>query len=732
VTPLRRVATVVFLCLATRSTAAPAPEDFPLYRDGFIDYRAGRYVAATQAWRNAADAALARRRDNAALERAAFAQVLATIAAERAESAVAYQTWADAVRYSLEAGKPWETTRQELARIARRTSDGLAAAAGADGRPAVADFDQMILDIDRDVAWARYGGPGSGLKAEGSGALPTINVAHDYFARPPVAARDSAEQIASQSPYRDAEPTPAPPSAVFAPGAATPASAASPEEPPASGTPSPPPAPVLPSGSLARSGDESPDSAAPPAFASRTMRPDRSPPSGAPTSAPVRSSATAVNPADAGGLPAVQSSVTGTRVAPASAPAMRRPLSQSDLSAVYDDLDRRAAESAFAYVTANRQAQTGLVNGKDGYPVTTVADFAATIAAIVAAEQLNLISRPALLDLLLPLYATLADLPLVDQSLFNREYDARTGRMLDLHGAASTAGGGWSAWDHARLFAWLHIAAGMYPELAEPALTVRNRLRLTRLAEGGVATGATLDGGTLATYTEGTLGYRQYIGAAYSLAGLNLAGGFDYAGTSVTAVDGVRVLVDDAPNANLATDPFLFGIIEFGGLDGCFELAALAMFDAQRARGLRVGASVALGDELLDREPWYVSNTVIGDGQPWKVATLGGADRPLLRSFSAKSAFGLWAVRPDDGGRTLRKRAQSLAGPHGFSAGFYESGAVNTAITLATNSAILESLWFVRRGGKSLLHIDNPAATGCPLSPGTAEANAMTRQKGTP
>jgi hypothetical protein len=288
--------------------------------------------------------------------------------------------------------------------------------------------------------------------------------------------------------------------------------------------------------------------------------------------------------------------------------------------------------------------------------------------------------------------------------------------MLDGSGKGSTKGSGWSAYDHARLFAWLHIAGQFYPDLAPRALAIQNRLRLASLVKDGVPAGGVAAGTSNIVLPENTLGYAQYIAAAFSLAGLALDSVFDYANTQVTLVDGIPVLSDVSPKANLTGDPFLAGIIEFGGLDGCFERAALALLDAQRAHAQRTGVAVALGDELLDREPWFVSGTVISGGVAWKVATAGGESRPELNTFSAKAAFGMWAVRPDVYGLALRARALQLAGARGFAAGFYDGGAINTATTLATNSAILEALWFVQRAGRPLFRIDSPPVSSCPLS----------------
>jgi hypothetical protein len=154
-------------------------------------------------------------------------------------------------------------------------------------------------------------------------------------------------------------------------------------------------------------------------------------------------------------------------------------------AAKFDDQDRAAAELAWRYVTANRQPQTGLINSKEGYAFVTAADMAYALAAYVAAEGLKLIDLEAFLRDTRQLLATLGQLPLYGDELFNREYDARTGRFVDLSGHISAGGSGWSAMDIGRLLVWLKIVGSRYPDLSESAAAVVRRLRMGRMVAGG-------------------------------------------------------------------------------------------------------------------------------------------------------------------------------------------------------------------------------------------------------
>src|SRR5262249_49069031 len=110
-------------------------------------------------------------------------------------------------------------------------------------------------------------------------------------------------------------------------------------------------------------------------------------------------------------------------------------------------MDQEMARIAWQYFAANQQSNTGMFNAVHNYPFTTLWDLGSALAGLVAAEQLGLLDSGQFATDLGLLLDTLAVLPLYHQELPNREYDTRTGRMVDVKGRPSNIGSGWSTLD---------------------------------------------------------------------------------------------------------------------------------------------------------------------------------------------------------------------------------------------------------------------------------------------
>jgi hypothetical protein len=378
-------------------------------------------------------------------------------------------------------------------------------------------------------------------------------------------------------------------------------------------------------------------------------------------------------------------------------------------------LARSAALLAWRYVMANRQSATGLVNGKDSYPVTSVADIAQTIAAYTSALDLQFIEREGFEGDMRQLLGTLRELPLYNRELFNRDYDSRSGRMLDLGARSSEVGSGWAAEDLGRLLLWLRVLGITSPDLAPATEGVFARLRLSRLVAGGQLHSALNQDGREQVISDLRLGRQQVTAAALALWGVVLPAMFGYDDAVLRRVGALSAPGDRREGGAVSPEVFARGIVEFGGIDGCFEAAARAMLDAQHALAARGKYAVMVADELLDRAPWFVYGALAVAPDEWRVAGFDQLPQPALANFSLKAAH-LWAAI-DSAAPTLAARALADGlerSERGLYSGRYLDGRTNQALTLDTNASVLLAAHHAQRGGQPVLRVDNPGSVVCP------------------
>ncbi|MEN9628234.1 MAG: hypothetical protein RJA10_1461, partial [Pseudomonadota bacterium] len=648
--------------------------------------REGRPLAAAEAWARAADERAQRAERSPGWQSVPRINALAAAAFGEAGDARAYARWALSVQQYLEAGSSWPVDRAELADRVRTLERQLGQVAG-DVPPNVTIEDRMLLDLWRRLALAGFNGPRSGLAA----ATATVSaqmVTPQYFAG--AAGGDAELRLAvPQARYalpRAAEASARPAATSNNTAASAAAPAARPEQPAApAARPVQPAAPAV-------------EPAQPDASAGSEMRLRGGSATAAATAAPER------RVARAGTAP--------PRLFAPSAPA----------ASLLTPALEMAARNAWRYVLANRQANTGLVNGKDGYPVATMADVAHGLAALLAARELGLVEPQRVEAEARQVLAVLLQLPLYASELFNREYDTRSGRMLDIGAQVSTQGSGWSAEDHGRLLLWLRVLSREVPVLAGEAARVVERLRLGRLVGAGrlqsalrTQTGETLEGDL-------RLGAQQLTAAALWLWGIEMPSELGYAHAHKRKVGDLLVPADVRAGHAVAPEAFARGLLELGGLDGCFEAAARLALDAQHALARANGRPVMVATELLDRDPWFVNGALGESGLPWFVASFDRVPRPELATFSVKAAY-LWSA-VDRSAPTLAARgsAENLEqSERGLYGGRYSSGRTNLALTLETNASVLVAAWHARRGGQPILPFDNPSDVDCPALGPSAE-----------
>ena len=351
-----------------------------------------------------------------------------------------------------------------------------------------------------------------------------------------------------------------------------------------------------------------------------------------------------------------------------------------------------------------------MFNGLDLYPVTTMWEVGSSLAALVSAEGLSIITKDDFSRRTRLLLQTLASMDLYNNELPNKLYFTDTARMVGEDQAPSSIGLGWSAIDVSRLLLWLKIIETRHPGLKAATQAVFKRFRTERLVQDGHLSGANLWAGKENITIEGYFGYGPYGARALGLWGLNAWASRDYRPhLKEKKIMGVTVPYDTRPGASLSSKPFVLSLIEFGRTGDDEERLARAIYEVQAKRFERTKIPTAPGDGRIDRAPWFATSAIIADGgkKDWQCLSPYTTQQLDLFWASTEIVFAWDALYNTAYTRKLVELFMPLSEKKkGFQAGKYDNGGLNTALTLDTNALILESA-FYRHIGSSLLKNGN-------------------------
>jgi hypothetical protein len=377
--------------------------------------------------------------------------------------------------------------------------------------------------------------------------------------------------------------------------------------------------------------------------------------------------------------------------------------------------DLEIAKIAWKYFEKNYQPKTGFVNAAHNYPSTTMWDSGSAIAATIAAREFEFITQKEFDDRIMALLTTLNTMKLFNGVSPNKAYNSADGSMVDYGNKTSAEGIGTSALDIARMVQWLNVLSCMHPKhglLAQKAIA---RWKYCDLIKDGQMYGfAKSNGKEIKTLQEGRLGYEQYAGKIFSRLGFNQSISKTYRNKFTTSVDvdGVPILVDSRDAHSLGghnyvvTESYVMDAME-NGIDTENVSLIDNIYKVQQKRWERTGQITAVSEDNVDRDPWFVYNTIYVDGKSWSAITDTGKDMDKLRSVSTKAAISMALLKPNElYSKVLLNHVRSAYNPEaGWYSGVYENGyGYNKSITANTNGVILESLLYKTRG---------PIAIGC-------------------
>jgi hypothetical protein len=372
------------------------------------------------------------------------------------------------------------------------------------------------------------------------------------------------------------------------------------------------------------------------------------------------------------------------------------------------DRERRLALSAWSYLERETDPRTGLARSIAGYPSITLWDFGSQLLAILAAEDLGIVSSEEAHRRLARAITTLAELPLCDPGLPNKAYHTATLAMVGYDNAPTPRGIGWSALDVGRALVPLALVVRRTPELTPLVRRAVDRWNLDALSDGAALRGGTRrSDGILETYQEGRLGYEQYAARALMGWGVPVAEALDFrAHLAFQKLDGQLVPRDDrlprdygGAHAAVLSEPWVLQGLE-GGLDAVSVALARAVLAAQERRFASTGRLTAVSEDALDRPPGFAYSAVLNGTEPWVAFSPDGTPTPARLTFSTKAAFGWAAIFSGDYPERLLAAAEELEAPEGgLWAGRYDAdGAPNRILSLNTNAVVLEALAYRVRG----------------------------------
>lgn len=378
------------------------------------------------------------------------------------------------------------------------------------------------------------------------------------------------------------------------------------------------------------------------------------------------------------------------------------------------------ARAAWRYFERNTDARTGLTASVKGHPSTTMWDLGSQLFAVLAAEDLGLVTPAEASRRLGRAVSSLGSIPLCEGLLPNKAYDTRTLAMVEYDGRPAPGGVGWSALDVARVLVPLRLVTLRHPELTERVRGAVSRWNLENLTDGAELRGATRrPEGALETNQEGRLGYEQYAARALLPWGVLAPAALDHrAHLAVAEVGGQMVPTDDrAPrdhggtHAAVLSEPWILGAME-DGFDAVTLPMARAVLRAQERRFAATGKLTAVSEDALDRAPWFAYSAILNGDDRWTAVAPDGEADPANLTFSTKAAVA-WGVLFDGSypDRLLAEARELVADGEGLYAGRHDAtGEVNRIVALNTNAVVLEALAYRVHG--PLLRRMGPRAAG--------------------
>lgn len=364
-----------------------------------------------------------------------------------------------------------------------------------------------------------------------------------------------------------------------------------------------------------------------------------------------------------------------------------------------------SARTAWNYVKRNTSATTGLARALDTWEYVTIWDIGSNLASIHAAAALGIIDSAEYRSRVDKALGTIERMDLYQGTAFNRQYNSRSGRMVDRAMQVSDTGYGWSAIDMGRFLVVLKMIEQNDATAAPVIQRIVSRIQLQKLVQSGYLNGANRDPkyDNHFEYLEGRLGYEQYGAEGLALWGVRAdsALSFQTNGRPITVM-GQPLLADARKDDMLTSEPFIMAGLELGWTNPTWEEQSRNLLAAQQERHRRTGRITMVSEDAIPVKPVHFYYYLVHrNGRDFVVTGPGGeTGANFPRWISVKAAYGWHALLPSDYTWSAVKAVQRAgATGRGWSAGVYEYSKRPTPMfNLNTAAVVLESVLYAKRG----------------------------------
>ena len=364
------------------------------------------------------------------------------------------------------------------------------------------------------------------------------------------------------------------------------------------------------------------------------------------------------------------------------------------------------ARTAWRYFENNTIEQTGMVNSVDGYTASTMWDTSSYLMGLISAYKLGIVDTAEFNSRIRKVLISMTNMPLYEGKLPNKSYNTISMQMVDYKNQPTEKGIGWSALDIGRVLVPLNILIWQYPQHNQAVKKLIRAWDFKALIKDGTMYGALYENGETLMLQEGRLGYEEYVSKSFNLMGLDVSEAIKYNDyMKLVNIMGINVATDNrSPDIFKAlnyvdSEPYILDGVEFGWDHNSYELS-YRVFKVQEQRYIKTGILTAVSKDNLDREPYFIYNTVFTSGKAWNTITEEGVSMPHLKTLSTKAVIGWHMVYENEYTSKLIQKLPFLFDPKkGWYSGMYEqTGEVNKAITCNSNGIILEALAYKKFG----------------------------------
>ncbi len=386
------------------------------------------------------------------------------------------------------------------------------------------------------------------------------------------------------------------------------------------------------------------------------------------------------------------------------------------IAAGLTEQDRKDAQVAWKYFENNYQKETGLFNSVDMYPASTFWDISSSFHAVMSAYEIGLIDQKEFREKMNKALNSILKFKLFENELPNKVYSTITLSMVDYSNHNTQEGVGWSAMDIGRFLGTASRIVKFYPEFTPKVDSIIAKWNIERVL-GNDATlhgiGFSFKDKSAKIVQEGKLGYEEYASKGYILNDYDATESFRYTDfLKFVEIYGIEIGADTRevkyhPAYNyVLSEPYILDGIEYGFDINSRELA-YRIYQVQKKRYKKTGIPIAVSEDHVDREPYFIYNSIYANGKTWVCYAENGEEANEFKQLSTKAAYAWATLFDDDYSLVLKKALKGLNNPDkGWYAGRYDAtGKVNTVLTANTNGIILESIAYKIKG--PLLKIKN-------------------------